>query len=185
MKIGILGSSFNPPHDGHIKISEKALKIFDLDEIWWLVTKQNPLKDENEYLSFEDRLNKIKLIINNNKIIYKFFEDQTKSNFLIDNINYIKKLFADDKFIFLMGSDSFIQMNKWERYDDIFNKIPIVVFNREKKKYDIEKSEIGNTYKNYRFNFKNNPIFTQALPCWTFVSEFNEKISSTELRNIT
>ena len=57
MKIGILGSSFNPPHDGHIKISEKALKIFDLDEIWWLVTKQNPLKDENEYLSFEDGLN--------------------------------------------------------------------------------------------------------------------------------
>ena len=64
MKIGILGSSFNPPHNGHIKISEKALTIFDLDEIWLLITKKNPLKNEENYLSFEDRLNKIKLIIN-------------------------------------------------------------------------------------------------------------------------
>ena len=183
MKIGILGSSFNPPHDGHLKISEEALKIFDLDEIWWLITKKNPLKKENDYLSFEDRLNKIKLKINNDKIIYKYFEDQTNSNFLIDNIKYIKKLFTDDKFIFLMGSDSFIEMNKWEKYNDIFNEIPIAVFNREKGKYNVENSQIGDMYKNCRVNLSKNFISNQVLPCWTFISEFNENISSTKLRN--
>ena len=44
MKIGILGSSFNPPHIGHLKISEKAIEIFNLDEVWWMITKHNPLK---------------------------------------------------------------------------------------------------------------------------------------------
>ena len=183
MKIGILGSSFNPPHNGHIKISEKALTIFDLDEIWWLITKKNPLKNEENYLSFEDRLNKIKLIINNDKIVYKYFENETNSNFLIDNINHINKQFTNNNFIFLMGSDSFIEMHKWKNYDDIFNRIPIVVFNREKEKYDVEKSKVGNIYKNNRFDFKKKIIFNQALPCWTFISEFNEKISSSKLRN--
>ena len=44
MKIGILGSSFNPPHIGHLKISKKAIKDFGLDQVWWLITKKNPLK---------------------------------------------------------------------------------------------------------------------------------------------
>ena len=48
MKIGILGSSFNPPHIGHLKISEQAIEIFKLDEVWWMITKHNPLKNLKE-----------------------------------------------------------------------------------------------------------------------------------------
>ena len=48
MKIGILGSSFNPAHAGHLKLSLKAIEIFNLDEVWWLITKQNPLKNKSE-----------------------------------------------------------------------------------------------------------------------------------------
>ena len=47
MKIGILGSSFNPPHEGHLKISKEAIDIFALDQIWWLITKKNPFKDKD------------------------------------------------------------------------------------------------------------------------------------------
>ena len=57
MKIGILGSSFNPAHLGHLKLSDKAIQIFDLDEVWWMITKQNPLKEKDDYMSFEDRNN--------------------------------------------------------------------------------------------------------------------------------
>ena len=63
MKIGILGSSFNPPHNGHLKISKQAIKIFKLDEVWWMITKQNPLKDTNDYLPFEERIEKINTLI--------------------------------------------------------------------------------------------------------------------------
>ena len=50
MKIGILGGSFNPAHEGHIKISLEAIDLLGLDKIYWLITKQNPLKYKNEYL---------------------------------------------------------------------------------------------------------------------------------------
>ena len=77
MKIGILGSSFNPAHLGHLKLSDKAIQIFDLDEVWWMITKQNPLKEKNDYMSFEDRSNQAKKLIGNNNIKLKFFEDIT------------------------------------------------------------------------------------------------------------
>ena len=54
MKIGILGSSFNPAHLGHLKLSDKAIQIFDLDEVWWMITKQNPLKEKNCLLYTSD-----------------------------------------------------------------------------------------------------------------------------------
>ena len=129
MKIGILGSSFNPAHLGHLKLSDKAIQIFDLDEVWWMITKQNPLKEKDDYMSFEDRNNQAKKLIGNNNIKLKFFEDITNSNYLIDNLKHIKSNFTEDEFIFLMGSDSFEEMDKWKNYLDIFNQMPIAVFN--------------------------------------------------------
>ena len=55
MKIGILGSSFNPPHEGHLKISKEAIDIFALDQIWWLITEKNPFKKKNIYINFLER----------------------------------------------------------------------------------------------------------------------------------
>ena len=64
MKIGILGGSFNPAHFGHVYISNIALKILQLDEIWWLVSPQNPLKVNYSTASLKDRLKNAKKISN-------------------------------------------------------------------------------------------------------------------------
>ena len=55
MKVGILGSSFNPPHKGHLEISNRALRTFSLNEVWWLITKVNPLKNSSDYISLNER----------------------------------------------------------------------------------------------------------------------------------
>jgi|TARA_B110000438_G_C15643296_1_gene576320 nicotinate-nucleotide adenylyltransferase len=182
MKIGILGSSFNPPHIGHLKISKKAIKDFGLDQVWWLITKKNPLKKSDNYIDFDNRLKKINSIIDTQKIECKYFEKETLSNFLIDNLKYMKNLYQENQFIFLMGSDSFIEMEKWKDYDEIFNEIPIAVFNRDKSKYNISSSNIGRKYEKYRLNSNIETIFMKKLPSWTFISNFNESISSTSLR---
>ena len=67
MKIGILGGSFNPAHDGHIKISLQAIDLLNLDKVYWLITKQNPLKSSKEYLSLDLRIEKAKNIIDKKK----------------------------------------------------------------------------------------------------------------------
>ena len=183
MKIGILGSSFNPAHLGHLKLSDKAIQIFDLDEVWWMITKQNPLKEKDDYMSFEDRNNQAKKLIGNNNIKLKFFEDITNSNYLIDNLKHIKSNFTEDEFIFLMGSDSFEEMDKWKNYLDIFNQMPIAVFNRNEKLYNPLTSAVAEKFKNNQIKLSDAKLIFTKLPAWIFIRDFNVSESSTAIRN--
>ena len=61
-RVGILGGSFNPAHEGHLHISELALDTLRLDEVWWLVSPQNPLKSTEGMAPFEDRLGQAKSV---------------------------------------------------------------------------------------------------------------------------
>ena len=183
MKIGILGSSFNPAHLGHLKLSDKAIQIFDLDEVWWMITKQNPLKEKDDYMSFEDRNNQAKKLIGNNNIKLKFFEDITNSNYLIDNLKHIKSNFTEDEFIFLMGSDSFEEMDKWKNYLDIFNQMPIAVFNRNEKLYNPLTSIVAEKFKNNQIKLSDAKLIFTKPPAWIFIRDFNVSESSTAIRN--
>ncbi len=157
MKIGILGSSFNPAHLGHLKLSDKAIQIFDLDEVWWMITKQNPLKEKDDYMSFEDRSNQAKKLIGNNNIKLKFFEDITNSNYLIDNLKHIKSNFTEDEFIFLMGSDSF--------------------------EYNPLTSIVAEKFKNNQIKLSDAKLIFTKSPAWIFIRDFNVSESSTAIRN--
>ena len=182
MKIGILGSSFNPPHEGHLKISKEAIDIFALDQIWWLITKKNPFKDKDIYIDFIERENKIKSIIDQEIIKLKYFEDETKSNYLIDNLLYIKNNFKNNRYIFLMGSDSFIEIDKWKDYENIFKQIHIAVFNRGSNSTQINNCNAGIKYSNFKIESPGESLFDNSLPGWTFISDFNINISSSDIR---
>ncbi|MFL2899115.1 MAG: nicotinate (nicotinamide) nucleotide adenylyltransferase [Candidatus Pelagibacterales bacterium] len=182
MKIGILGSSFNPPHEGHLKISKEAINIFELDQIWWLITKKNPFKDKDIYLDFKERENKIKSIIDQEIIKLKYFEDETKSNYLIDNLLYIKNNFKNNRYVFLMGSDSFMEIDKWKDYENIFKQIHIAVFNRGSNSNQINNCNAGIEYSNFKIENPGESFFENNLPSWTFISDFNINISSSDIR---
>ena len=91
MKIGILGSSFNPIHKGHIAIAKKAINIFGLNQVWLMITNQNPLKKGDVYLDYNTRIKLIKKSVTSKKLIIKNFEKKTKSIFFVDNLDYIKQ----------------------------------------------------------------------------------------------
>ena len=67
-RIGLLGGSFNPAHIGHLHISRLALKLLSLDELWWLVSPQNPLKGTNDMASVNERLLGARSLIKGRKI---------------------------------------------------------------------------------------------------------------------
>ncbi|MDC3075084.1 adenylyltransferase/cytidyltransferase family protein [Pelagibacteraceae bacterium] len=75
-KIGLLGGSFDPPHRGHLFISNEAKKVLQLDEIWWLVTPQNPLKISKP-TTYEERLQNCKQITK--KFSYKNIRSRKKN----------------------------------------------------------------------------------------------------------
>ena len=129
IKIGILGGSFDPAHDGHIAISKEAIKKFNLKEIIWAITKKNPLKKKSKVIVSE-RIKYCKKIIGKNKIIkVKFYEDKIKSNKTIKLINYIIKN-KNIEIYFLMGADNLIHFHKWDKWKEISQKCKIIVFDR-------------------------------------------------------
>ena len=91
-EIGILGGSFDPPHEGHVEISKISLKKIKLSKIFWVITKKNPFK-KKPFFSLKDRVSKSKKSIKkykNIKVIY--LEDKIKSSRTIDVINYFRRV---------------------------------------------------------------------------------------------
>ena len=75
-KIGVLGGSFNPAHNGHLEISCQTMEKLNLDEIWWIITSKNPFKDAKTYLSLDKRIKIAKEVIKDNKIKIHSFEEK-------------------------------------------------------------------------------------------------------------
>ena len=98
IKIGILGGTFDPPHKGHLYISNIALKKLRLRKILWVITKKNPLKNK-PYLKLKERIKLSKEITRKNKkISIKYFDGKIKSTTTFNLLNYIKKKTKADLF---------------------------------------------------------------------------------------
>ena len=128
--IGLLGGSFDPPHEGHIAISTVAKKKFKLDHVIWAITKKNPFKKKSN-LSLNTRVKLSKKIAKLNKFIkIKYFEDKIKSNRTINLINFITSK-SSCKIFLIIGADNLIQFHKWYKWKLISQKCNILVFDRQ------------------------------------------------------
>ena len=130
IKIGILGGTFDPPHKGHLYISNIALKKLRLKKILWTITKKNPLKNK-PYLKLKERIKLSKEITRKNKkISIKYFDEKIRSASTFNLLNYIKSNTKADLF-FLMGADNLIKFHKWNNWKKIPKLAKIVVFTRQ------------------------------------------------------
>ena len=129
-KVGILGGTFDPPHEGHLNISNIAIKKLKLDKIIWIITKQNPLK-QKPYLSVKIRKKLSKnLTKKQTKISIKYIDDLVKSKNTINLLNFLLKKEKKIKLYFLIGADNLINFHKWKSWKKIPKLAKIVVFAR-------------------------------------------------------
>ena len=170
LKIGLVGGSFNPAHDGHIHVALKARQQLGLDQIWWLVSPQNPLKSSLGMAPHEKRLADARKIATP----YPFLrviepESRLPSNYTYNTLKYMIKTMRLSRLVWVMGADNLIYFHKWYKWKNILKKSKLIVFDR-------------NGYKKKSLNSKtyNSTIGKQI----TFV-EFNKvNISSSQLRKI-
>ena len=127
--IGILGGSFDPPHRGHIYISLEAKKMLSLDQVWWLVTPQNPLKITRP-ATYEERINDCYDIVKTHPILIKEFEKKINSKYSYYTIKYLCNHYSNIKFYWLMGADNLINFHKWHNWRKIPTLAKVVVFAR-------------------------------------------------------
>ena len=180
--IGLLGGSFDPPHKGHVYISLEAKKILKLDDVWWLVTPQNPLKISKP-ATYEERIKNCHNITIGKPIKIVEIEKKINSIYSFQSLIYIQNHYKNIKFFWLMGADNLINFHHWEKWREIFNNISIVVFKRHGYNHKALKSISSKTFSH--FQIVSNPInlvhFNQ-LPSWVWVNNLEIRISSTEIR---
>ena len=181
-RIGLLGGSFDPPHKGHIYISIEAKKLLQINEIWWLVTPQNPLKI-SEPATYQERIKNCKEISKDKPILIKEIENKINSKYTYQTLAYLLNHYTNIKFFWIMGADNLINFHKWQKWRQILKEVSIVVFKRHGYNNQALKSIACRTFTNYRINShqinKNNFI---KLPSWTWIDNREIKISSTEIR---
>jgi nicotinate-nucleotide adenylyltransferase len=131
-RVGLLGGSFNPAHGGHLHVSRLALRLLDLDQIWWLVSPQNPLKPLAGMAPFDERLRAAAGIAAADRHI-RVTDIETRlgrTTYTADTLRALRRRFPRIRFVWLMGGDNLAQFPYWHRWQDIFRTIPIAVFAR-------------------------------------------------------
>ena len=182
-KVGILGGSFNPAHEGHIHISNIARIALGIDEVWWIVAPQNRLKSSIEMESFDKRLSYARLFTN--KLSYIKVLDIEEKNKLYASymtINFLNIKSQRVKFIWLMGSDILDNFNKWLHPTSIAKNMYVAVISRPNFF-----SSFLNTKKTTKLGkrlktSKSKTIFLRKKPVWVFLKNKLLSISSSEIR---
>lgn len=130
-RVGILGGSFNPAHRGHRSISLAAIKALDLDEVWWLVSPGNPLKDHvADMAPLSVRLASAVNMAQRAPIRVSGIEARLGTRFTIDTVVKLRRLYPKKRFIWLMGEDNLGQFHQWRRWRHIARQVPIAVIAR-------------------------------------------------------
>jgi nicotinate-nucleotide adenylyltransferase len=130
-RIGLLGGSFNPAHRGHRHISLEAMRALGLDEVWWLVSPGNPLKEgAKDMAPFELRLASARSMARRAPIFASDFEEREGTRFTVDTVRRIKHRYQGHRFIWLLGSDTLPNFHKWRDWRGLAGELPIAVIRR-------------------------------------------------------
>ncbi|MES2136434.1 MAG: nicotinate-nucleotide adenylyltransferase [Pseudomonadota bacterium] len=130
-RIGILGGSFNPAHRGHRRISLEAMQALGLDEVWWLVSPGNPLKEgAKDMAPFAARLTGAQGLARRARIRVSDFEQREGTRFTIDTVRRLKQRYPAHRFIWLLGGDTLPNFHKWRNWRGLAREVPIAVIRR-------------------------------------------------------
>ena len=138
MKTGIFGGSFNPVHNGHLHLMNSYKKSLNLDRIILIPTSVPPHKADSELASAEDRIAMLRLVENEVEHIEVSdieFQREGKS-YTYDTVTELKKLYPDDDFYLIIGSDQYLYFNNWYRADELLELVTVCTSARNNGEYE-------------------------------------------------
>ncbi len=129
-RVALLGGSFNPAHAGHRHISLEVLKLPEVDEVWWLVSPANPLKDARTLGDYRKRFDGAQKLADHPRIRVLDIEQRLGTRFTYDTVTRLQQLYPATQFIWLMGADNLASFHRWYRWREIAARIPILIVDR-------------------------------------------------------
>lgn len=132
MKIGLFFGSFNPVHIGHLIIANYMATQTPLEQVWFVVSPQNPFKTKNSLARDYDRLHLVRLAIGDNPVLKasNIEFELPKPSYTVDTLAYLREKHPEHEFVLIMGGDNLGSFHKWKNYEIILRDYEIYVYKR-------------------------------------------------------
>ena len=182
-RVGIMGGSFNPPHDGHRIVAETAVKRLQLDQLWWVVTPGNPLKANGALPSQAARLTACAAFARGPKMKITGFEAELGTPYTAATLAFLKTRFPAVHFVWVMGADNLATFERWQHWRQIVAHMPIAVVDRPKWRFKALAREAAQVMSRNRIEEAHAAqLPSLGAPAFVFLTSRLSALSSTALR---
>ncbi len=168
--IGLLGGSFDPAHDGHVHITREALKRFDLDRVWWLVSPGNPLKTHGP-APLDKRMEQARRVMQHPRVTVTDIEARLGTRYTAQTLKVLQAQFLGVRFVWLMGADNLAQLHLWQDWQWIMANVPVGVLARPGDRISARMSPAARLFAPYRIPGAQSHLLGRSdPPAWCFVN---------------
>jgi nicotinate-nucleotide adenylyltransferase len=185
MRVGLLGGSFNPAHEGHRHVAELALRRLRLDQVWMLVSPGNPLKPRLGMAPFADRLRSAARIGDGRRVLASGIEAAFGTRYTVDTMRELLRRFPRVRFVWIMGADILLQLPRWRRWTDIVRRLALVVLPRPRYNNPALAGQAAHRLRAERRPAREAPLLPGAAPGWVFLPGRQTAVSATAIRQAT
>lgn len=182
-RVGLFGGSFNPAHDGHRSLSLKALQLLELDQVWWLVSPQNPLKDRRDTAPIEQRVRRAAEVANHSRLVVTDIEQRLGTRYSVDTVEALKRAHPHTAFVWLMGADNFASLHRWRSWIGFLQALPVAVFDREPYAYKAVRERAAHRFRGAAWPRDQLRAFVEAPPpAWCLIRHRTHPAASSKIR---
>lgn len=182
LRVGLLGGSFNPAHAGHRYVSLEALKRLRLDQVWWLVSPQNPLKERAGMAPLAERLARAAAAARHPRLRVLPLETRLGTRYTADTLVRLRA-WPNRRFVWLMGADNLAQLHRWRRWRGVLATCAVAVFERHPYSHDALASPAARGFASSRVPEDRLAGLADAdPPAWAFVRLRPHPASATAIR---
>jgi nicotinate-nucleotide adenylyltransferase len=182
MRIGLLGGSFNPAHEGHRHIARLARRRLRLDQVWLLVSPGNPLKSSAGMAPLPTRLQTARTIADGRRVLASAIEAKLGTRYTVDTLRLLMRRFPNARFIWIMGADILEQLPKWRRWQEISQNLAFAVLPRPGYTHRALAGQAACRMRQHRRPSREAPVVAGRSPAWVFLPTKENAMSATALR---
>ncbi len=183
LRVGLLGGSFNPAHEGHRHVAELALRRLRLDQVWLLVSPGNPLKPAHGMSKPRARLRSAQAIADGRRVVATDIERALGTRYTVDTLRALRRRFPRVHFVWLMGADNLAQLPAWRGWLGIVHAVPFAVLPRPTYNHAALAGRAARRLHAARVPARAAATLAgRAAPAWTFLPSAQNPISATALR---
>lgn len=184
LRVGLLGGSFNPAHAGHRHVAETALRLLGLDQVWLLVSPQNPLKSAAGMAAPAGRLASAQAVLGRHpRLAATDLEARLGTRYTADTLARLRRRFPRVHFVWLMGADNLVQVSRWSRWRRIFATVPVAILDRAPYSWTALAAPAARVMAGHRLkSTRARALATRPPPAWVFLHTRLHPASATAIR---